>query len=137
MGERLRRKTIAAVKPHLEEGEDVRAVFIGQTVIPPIAYLLIGPLLVLPIVRFKTFVATDRHLYVFPNKWMQSYAYSGAPYKVAIDQANFQSGSMFARVNGGPRAWCAPFGPIKKRLDELVSAVRDAQGASKPTGASA
>jgi hypothetical protein len=137
VGERLRLKTIAAVKPHMEEGEQIRAVFIGQTVIPPIAYIFIGPLLVLPIVRFKTFVATDRNLYVFPNKWMRSFVYSGAPYKVPIGQANFESGSMFARVDGGPRAWCAPFGPVKKRLNELTEAVREAQGVSEPAQASA
>ena len=127
MGEKLKRKIIDAVTPHIEDGEQVRAVYIGQTPIPPLAYLLIGPLLFIFIMQFKTFVVTDRNMYVFPNRWMRTYSYKAEPYKVPIEQARFESGSMFARVDDGPRAWCAPFGPVKKRLDELTEAVRAAQ----------
>jgi hypothetical protein len=128
MGEKLKRKIIDAVTPHVEDGEQVRAVYIGQTPIPPITYLLIGPLLFIFIIQFKTFVVTDRHLYVFPNKYMRTYSYKAAPYKVPIEEARFESGSMFARVDGGPKAWCAPFGPVKKRLNELTEAVHAVQG---------
>lgn len=128
MGDRIKRKMVEAVSPHLEEGEEVRAVYLGQTPIPPITYLLVGPLLFVFIIQFKTFVATDRNLYVFSNKWMRSYAYKDQPYKVPIENARFESGSTFARVDDGPKAWCAPFGPVKKRLNELSEAVRTAQG---------
>jgi hypothetical protein len=33
--ERMKRKIIEAFTPHLESGEEVRAVFLGQTRIPP------------------------------------------------------------------------------------------------------
>ena len=129
MLERQKRKVLAAVAPSLEEGEEVRAAFIGQTPIPPITYLLIGPLFFLFLLKFRTIIATDRNLYVFPNKWMRTYAYSGPPYKKPIGEANYESGSMYARVDGGPKLWVMPFGPVKKSLDELTAAVQQAQGA--------
>jgi hypothetical protein len=127
MLERQKRKVAAAVTPHLEPGEQIRAMFIGQTPVPPITYLLVGPILFIFILKFRTIVATDRNLYVFPHKWMRTYSYSGEPYKVPIGQANYESGSMYARVDGGPKLWVMPFGPVKRALNELNAAVAAAQ----------
>jgi hypothetical protein len=128
MLERQKRKVEAAVRPHLEDGEQIRAMFIGQTPIPPITYLLVGPLVFIFILKFRTIVATDRNVYVFPNKWMRTYAYSGPPYKVPVAQARFESGSMWARVDGGPKLWVMPFGPVKRSLNELTAAMASLQG---------
>jgi hypothetical protein len=127
MLERQRRKVHEAVTPYLEPGETIEAVFIGQTPIPPIVYLLLVPIVLVFFLKFRTVVATDRHLYVFGHKWMRSYEYSGQPYKVPIGQAKYNSGSMFAQVDGGPKLWVMPFGPVKKALDELTEAVRRLQ----------
>ena len=128
MLERQKRKVEAAVRPYLEDGEQIQAMFIGQTPIPPITYLLVGPLLFIFILKFRTIVATDRNVYVFSHKWMRTYAYSGAPYKVPIAQARYESGSMWARVDGGPKLWVMPFGPVKRSLNELTAAVAALQG---------
>jgi hypothetical protein len=133
--EKIKQKVIEAVRPHLDEREEVLAVFIGQTRIPPIAFMLIGPLLVLPIIQFKTFVVTDRNVYVFPNRWMRTYSYSGEPYKVAVADANVETGSMWLRVGGGPKVWSAPFGPVNKRRIELAETVRTAQAGGAPAEA--
>jgi hypothetical protein len=132
MLERQRRRVHEAVTPHLEPGESIEAVFIGQTPIPPIVYLLVLPILFVFILKFRTVVATDRHLYVFPHKWMRSYEYSGEPYKVPIGNARYNSGSMFAQVDDGPKLWVMPFGPVKKALDELTETVRRRQAVALP-----
>jgi hypothetical protein len=124
MLERQRRKIDEAVKPHLEAGEEIQAAVIGQTPIPPITYLLVAPIVFVFILKFRTIVVTDRNLYVFPHKWMRSYEYSGNPYKVPLAQASYESGSMYARVDGGPKLWVFPFGPVKRGLDEVTEAVR-------------
>ena len=95
--------------------------------IPPIAYLLIGPILFLPIIRFRTVVVTERHLYAFSHKWMRSYEYTGEPYKVEIERARLESGASWARVDGGPKLWVMPFGPVKRSLDELGKVAFDSR----------
>jgi hypothetical protein len=132
MLERQRRKVHEAVTPYLEPGETIESVYIGQTPIPPIAYFLVLPIVFVFIVKFRTVVATDRHIYVFAHKWMRSYEYSGEPYKVPIERANYNSGSMFAQVDEGPKLWVMPFGPVKKALDELTDAVRRRQAVALP-----
>lgn len=127
MLERQRRKVIAAVTPHLEPGETVQAAYIGQSPIPPITYLLVGPLLFFFILKFRTFVATERNVYVFPHAWMRSYKYSGEPYKVPLSQARLETGSMWVSLDGGPKSWVMPFGPVKKALVELRDYVASAQ----------
>jgi hypothetical protein len=122
MLERQKRKVEAAVSPHLVTGERMQAAFIGQTPVPPITYALIGPLLLLPILKFRTIVVTDRNLYVFANRWMRTYSYSGEPYRVPVEKARLESGSMWARVDGGPKLWVMPFGPVKRSLVELERA---------------
>ena len=119
----------------LEPDEHMRVAFIGQTPIPPITYLLIGPILFLPIIKFRTLVVTDRHLYVFSHKWMRSYDYAGEPYKARIEQARLESGSMWARVDGGPKLWIMPFGPVKRSLVELEHAAFESRATQLRAGA--
>jgi len=127
MLERQRKKVEAAVSRQLEPDEHMRTAFIGQTPIPPIAYLLIGPILFLPIIRFRTVVVTERHLYAFSHKWMRSYEYTGEPYKVEIERARLESGASWARVDSGPKLWVMPFGPVKRSLDELEKVAFDSR----------
>ena len=127
MLERQRKKVLAAVSPYLEPYEHMRAAFIGQTPIPPITYLLIGPILFLPIIKFRTIVVTERHLYVFSHKWMRTYKYTGEPYKVKIEGARLEDGASWARVDGGPKLWVMPFGPVKRSLDELGKVAFDSR----------
>jgi hypothetical protein len=122
MLERQRKKVEAAVSPYLEMDERMKAAFIGQTPVPPITYVLIGPLLLLPILKFGTIVVTDRNLYVFSHKWMRSYTYTGDPYKVPVERARLENGASWARVDGGPKLWVMPFGPVKRSLNEVAKA---------------
>jgi len=119
---RQRKKVEAAVSPHLGADERMKAAFIGQTPIPPITYVLIAPLIFIFILKFRTIVVTERNLYVFSHKWMRSYEYTGEPYKVGIDRARLESGSMWARVDGGPKLWVMPFGPVKRSILQLEHA---------------
>ena len=137
MLERQRRKVEAAVSPHLELDEHMRAAFIGQTPVPPIAYLLVGPILFLPIVKLRTIVVTERHLYVFSHKWMRSYEYAGAPYKAEIERVRLENGASWARVDGGPKLWVMPFGPVKRSLDELGKVAFDSRAKRLRAGVTA
>jgi len=134
MLERQRKKVEAAVSPHLDAGEHMKAAFIGQTPIPPVTYLLVGPLLFFFILKFRTIVVTEGNLYVFSHKWMRTYDYSGEPYKVAVDSARLESGSMWARVDGGPKLWVMPFGPVKRSLVELERATFESRASRARAG---
>ena len=137
MLERQRKKVEAAVSRQLELDEHVRAALIGQTPVPPITYLLIGPILLLPIIKFRTIVVTERHLYVFSHKWMRSYQYTGEPYRVEVERARLESGASWARVDGGPKLWVMPFGPAKRSLDELDKVAFDSRASRLRAGAQA
>jgi hypothetical protein len=127
MLERQQKKVEVAVSRHLEPDEHVRAALIGQTPIPPITFLLIGPILFLPMIKFRSIVVTERHLYVFSHKWMHSYEYTGEPYKREIERARLESGASWARVDGGPKLWVMPFGPARRSLDELAKVAFDSR----------
>jgi hypothetical protein len=59
---------------------------------------------------------------------MRTYSYDGPPYKAPLAQARVESGSMWLSVDGGPKLWVAPFGPVKRSLEELRDYVRNARG---------
>jgi hypothetical protein len=122
MAERRREKVEAAVSPYLEMDERMKVAFTGQTPVPPLSYVLIVPLLLLPICKLRTIVVTDRNLYVFSHKRMQTGAITGKPDKVAIERARIENGASWARVDGGPKLWVLPFGAGKRSLDELGKA---------------
>ena len=70
MIEKRKRLLIEAARPQLEPGEEVREVMIGQTVVSPLAYLLVGQLLFAFIAKPRIVMATDRNVYVFAgNMW--------------------------------------------------------------------
>jgi hypothetical protein len=122
MGEGRRAKVEAAVTPYLEMDERMKVAFTGQTPIPPLSYVLIIPLLLLPIRKLRTVVVTDRNLYVFSHKGMRSDAFTDKPYKVAIERARLENGASSARVDGGSKLWVMPFGAGKRSLDQLGKA---------------
>ena len=61
----------------------------------------------------------------------------GPPYKVPLAQARLETGSMWVSLDGGPKAWVMPFGPVKKALVQLRDYVAWAQsgGAGAPSPA--
>jgi hypothetical protein len=56
---------------------------------------------------------------------MRSYEYTGEPYEVEIERARLESGASWARVDGGPKLWVMPFGPVKRSFDELEKVAFD------------
>lgn len=136
LSDRQRAKLVAAVEPYLGEGEEVKAIMSGQTPIPPLANMLVVPMVFIFILKFKTVVATDRNLYVLPNKFLRSYEFQSDPYKVPLGSASIDAGSMSVRIDGGPRIWAAPRGPANRRMKELVGYVREAQESLKRVGSS-
>jgi len=63
-------KLVEAARPQMEPGEQVHEVMIGQTFISPLAYLIVGQLLFVFMVRPRIAIATDRNVYLFEgNMW--------------------------------------------------------------------
>lgn len=102
MSESQRTKVEAAVAPHLEVGERIAAVFVSQTV-----------------VKRRTVVVTDRHLYVFSSARRRPYEYDGPPEKTGIDRARLESGFAWGKVGAGPKLRVMPFGSAKRNFVEL------------------
>jgi hypothetical protein len=65
MVEKRKRALIEAARRFMEPGEDVREVMIGQNLVTPLVYLLIGPIVLVFVARPRIVMATDRHVYVF------------------------------------------------------------------------
>ena len=84
LSERQERRRTEAVAPYLEEGEVVRASFLGQTPVPPWVFFLIASYVFIFIQRYRTVVATDRNVYVMENGFLRSYKFKGVALKVPI-----------------------------------------------------
>jgi hypothetical protein len=91
MIEKRKRRMIEAAQPELEPGEQVREVMIGQTFISPLAYLIVGQLLFVFMVRPRIAMVTDSNVYMFegnmwrPNKLnrlIEKHPVGGAPIKL-------------------------------------------------------
>jgi hypothetical protein len=68
--EKRKQRLIEAARPHFEPGEQVREVMIGQTFISPLAYLIVGQLLFVFMVRPRIAMVTERNVYMFEgNMW--------------------------------------------------------------------
>jgi hypothetical protein len=71
MIEKRKAGLVEAARPHMEPDEQVCEVMIGQTMVSPVAYLIIGQLLFAFIAKPRVAIATDRNVYLFEgNMWM-------------------------------------------------------------------
>jgi hypothetical protein len=112
-----------AVAPYLEEGEVVKASFLGQTPIPPWVFFLIASYVFIFIQKYRTVVATDRNIYVMHNRFLASYKYKGVAHKVARDSARIESGGSWVSIDGGPKLRVPPFGPITGAFSGFMAEV--------------
>src|SRR5881396_1267488 len=114
MAERQEKRRKEAVAPYLEEGEVVKASFLGQTPVPPWVFFLIASYVFIFIQKYRTVVATDRNVYVMNNGFLRSYKYKGVAHKVPRGSARIESDGSWVSIDGGPKLWVPPFGPIKR-----------------------
>src|SRR5947209_17771131 len=103
--EKQSQKRAEAVAPYLEEGETVRASFLGQTPIPPWVFFLIASYVFIFIQKYRTVVATDQNVYVMENAFLRSYKFKGVAHKVPIASASIDSSSTWVSIDGGPKLW--------------------------------
>src|SRR3989440_12166571 len=125
LSERQERRRTEVVAPYLEEGEVVRASFLGQTPVPPWVFFLIASYVFIFIQKYRTVVATDRNVYVMENAFLRSYKFKGVSHKVPLASAGIDSSSTWVSIDGGPKLWVPPFGPIKRGLTNFLAAVGD------------
>src|SRR5205085_12648986 len=119
MAERQEKRREEAVAPYLEEGEVIKASFLGQTPVPPWVFFLIASYVFIFIQKYRTVVATDRNIYVMDNGFLRSYKFRGVAHKVPLAYAKIDSGGSWVSIDGGPKLWVPPFGPIKRGLDRF------------------
>ena len=133
LSERQERRRNEAVAPYLEPGEVVKASFLGQTPVPPWVFFLIASYVFIFMQKYRTVVATDRNIYVMENAFLRSYKFRGVAHKAPIASASIDSSSTWVSIDGGPKLWVPPFGPIKRGLTNFLAAVAGgAPGAIPP-----
>jgi hypothetical protein len=117
----------------LEQGEVVRASFLGQTPVPPWVFFLIASYVFIFLQKYRTVVATDRNVYVMENAFLRSYKFKGIAHKVPLASARIDSSSTWVSIDGGPKLWVPPFGPIKRSLSDFLAEVAaKSPGATRP-----
>ena len=87
MIEKRKRNLIAAARQYMESGEQVREVMVGQTFVTPLAYLLVGPILFVFMVRPRVAMVTDRNVYMFEGNMWSTKKLNGVLQKFPIGQA--------------------------------------------------
>ena len=130
--EKQSQKRAEAVASYLEEGETVKASFLGQTPVPPWVFFLIASYVFIFIQKYRTVVATERNVYVMENRFLSSYKYKGVAHKAPLSSARIETASTWVTIDGGPKLWVPPFGPLKRGLTEFVTYVRSAVGTHSP-----
>jgi hypothetical protein len=133
MAERQEQRRKEAVAPYLEEGEVIKASFLGQTPVPPWVFFLIASYVFIFIQKYRTVVATDRNVYVMENGFLRSYKFKGVAHKAPRGQARIESGGTWVSIDGGPKLWAPPFGPIKRGLQTFVAEATAGAQAAPPT----
>ena len=126
--EKQRQRRADAVAPYLEPGEAVRASFLGQTPVPPWVFFLVAPYVLIFFQKYRTVVATDKHVYVMHNAFLRTYKFKGVAYKQPLGSAQFTHGGSWLSIDGGPKLWVPPFGPIKRGLTEFTAVAPGAAG---------
>jgi hypothetical protein len=134
--DRQTQKQTAAMAPYLEEGENVKVTFLGQTPVPPWVFFLIASYVFIFAQKYRLVVATDRNVYVMSNKFLSSYKFNAVAYKVPLASAQIESSSTWVSIDGGTKLRVPPFGPIKRGLAEFKACVQAARTAPPAQGTS-
>jgi hypothetical protein len=132
LADKLAQKRADALAPYLEPGETLRASFLGQTPIPPWVFFLVAPYVFIFFQKYRTVALTDRKVYVMQNAFLRTYKFSAVGHKAPLGSARVESGGTWVTIDGGPKLWVPPFGPIKRGLTEFRAALPAASSASPP-----
>ena len=126
MLEKRKQRLIEAARPHLEPGEEVREVMVGQSFVSPLLYLLVGPLLFIFMARPRIAMATDRNVYMFEGNMWSTKKLNGVLAKHAVGAAPIGL-TKFSITIGQEKAYALlfQFEPMKR-----VAAL--AQGSEQP-----
>jgi hypothetical protein len=117
---------IESSRRYLEPGEEVRHVFIGQTRVTPLMYLLVAPFVLIFFARQRVVLVTDRYVRVMkPNFWKgKQIDEQLAAFPIA--DARIETTSLGLSVNDGPRVYAFLFG--FKDIEGTRAAVEAARG---------
>jgi sugar phosphate permease len=134
MFEKRKQHLIAAAQPHLEAGETVREVMVGQTFVSPLVYLLIAPVVFVFMVRPRIAMATDQHVYMFEGNMWSTKKLNGVLQKFPIGQAPITlTGLSITIGNETSYALLFQFTPMKQ-IAALAQAGAPPQMAAAATG---
>ena len=123
LADRQAQKRADAIAPYLEPGETLRGSFLGQTPIPPWVFFLVAPYLFIFFQKYRTVALTDRNIYVMENAFLRTYKFNRVAHRAPLGSARIETGDTWLTVDGGPKLHVPPFGPIKRGLTELRTAL--------------
>ncbi len=132
LADKQRERRERAVAEHLEPGETIRASFLGQTPIPPWVFFLIASYIFIFFQRYRTVVLTDRNVYVLENAFLRTYRFKGVAHKAPLATARIETDGSWASIDGGPKLYVPPFGPIKRGLTDFRAALEQGQRPAIP-----
>jgi hypothetical protein len=123
LADKQAQRRAAALAPHLEPGETLRGSFLGQTPVPPWVFFLVAPYVFIFFQKYRTVALTDRNVYVMENAFLRTYTFKRVAHKAPLGSARIETGGTWLRIDGGPKLWVPPFGPIKRGYTELRAAL--------------
>jgi hypothetical protein len=114
MIEKRKQRLIEAARPYLEPGEQVREVMVGQSVVSPLVYLLVGPIVFVFVARPRVAMATDRNVYMFEGNMWSTKKLNRVLEKHAIGQAPIQLSGLSITI-GAEKSYALlfQFAPMK------------------------
>ena len=105
MAKRTKAGLIKSAKRFLDEGETVREVYLGQTYVTPLMYLLIAPIVFLFIVKPRAVMTTDRNVYVMKRSMWKSKQIDECLFKKPLDEATIKTSPLALSISGGEKLY--------------------------------
>ena len=115
MAKRTKAGLVESAKRFLEEGETVREVYLGQTYVTPLIYLLIAPIVFIFMVKPRAVMTTDRNVYVMKRSMWKGKQIDECLFKQPIGEATVETTSLALRVSGGEKLYAMLGGFADKR----------------------
>jgi hypothetical protein len=120
--EKTRQKWQQGLRDYVEPGEHVEAAIRGVGAKFWQLVLIVGWVLAAALKLYRTYVVTDRNVYVFRASSWSTYKATELLEKRPLGEARVEFRRGYLTVNGMHRGFVGRFGPIKQRALTVVEA---------------
>ena len=105
MVKRTKRGLIESAKRFLDEGETVREVYLGQTYVTPLMYLLVAPIVFIFMVKPRAVMTTDRNVYVLKRSMWKGKQVDECLLKQPLGEATIETTPLALSISGGEKLY--------------------------------